>query len=93
MGSAVEAAGIIFSGGPSSIYDEGVPTVDGGLLDLDVPVLGLCYGMHIIADLAGAQVVNSKRHEYGRVDLDVIGGRLFGGFTPSETTPVWMKRC
>ena len=83
--------GIILSGGPSSIYDEGVPTVDRGLLDLDVPVLGLCYGMHIIADLAGAQVVNSQRHEYGRVDLDVIGGRLFGGFTPSETTPVWMS--
>ena len=83
--------GIILSGGPSSIYDEGVPTADPGLLDLGVPVLGLCYGMHVIADLAGARVVNSARHEYGRVDLKVIGGRLFDGFAPAEATPVWMS--
>lgn len=83
--------GIILSGGPASVYDEGVPTADPGILDLDVPVLGLCYGMHVIAQLSGGAVVGAQRHEYGRTELQVVGGRLFEGFTPGEETPVWMS--
>ena len=83
--------GIILSGGPASVYQEGTPTADPGLLDLGTPVLGLCYGMQVIAALSGARVAGAERREYGRVALRVIGGRLFDGFTPNDETPVWMS--
>ena len=63
--------GIILSGGPNSVYDEGAPLADAGLLQLGVPVLGLCYGMQLMAHLAGARVVSAARREYGRA----AGGR------------------
>jgi GMP synthase (glutamine-hydrolysing) len=80
---------IILSGGPSSVYDEGVPTVDRELLNADVPVLGICYGMQLIALLEGAKVEHGHR-EYGRAELDVLAGEnLFTGFEPGESTTVW----
>jgi GMP synthase (glutamine-hydrolysing) len=83
--------GIILSGGPNSVYGEGVPTADPALLELGTPVLGLCYGMQLLAHLAGAEVVSASRREYGRADVQVLGGRLFTGFEESGTTPVWMS--
>jgi GMP synthase (glutamine-hydrolysing) len=83
--------GIILSGGPSSVYDEGAPQGPADLLDLGVPVLGLCYGMHLMAQLAGGRVVSAERREYGRAMLRVEGGRLFAGFTPGEEIQVWMS--
>ncbi len=83
--------GIILSGGPSSVYDSGVPTTHPDILRLGVPLLGLCYGMQVLAQMTGGKVVSADRHEYGRTDLQVIGGRLFDGFTPGEETPVWMS--
>ena len=83
--------GIILSGGPNSVYDEGAPTVDRGIFDLGVPVLGLCYGMYLVAEAAGAKVVPAGRREYGRAELKVHGGRLFAGFDPGEKTTVWMS--
>jgi GMP synthase (glutamine-hydrolysing) len=81
--------GIILSGGPSSVYDEGAPTADPALLALGVPVLGICYGMQLIAYLLGAEVVRGKR-EYGRAELAVRrGDGLFDGFEPGESTVVW----
>jgi GMP synthase (glutamine-hydrolysing) len=81
--------GIILSGGPSSVYDEGVPSADPGLLDLGVPVLGICYGMQLIAHLEGARVERGRR-EYGRAELEVADARgLFDGFTQGERTQVW----
>ena len=59
------AKGIVLSGGPASVYEEGVPTTDPALLRLGVPILGICYGMQLIAHLEGAEVVHGKR-EYGR---------------------------
>ncbi|HUP53248.1 MAG TPA: GMP synthase (glutamine-hydrolyzing), partial [Longimicrobiales bacterium] len=59
---------VILSGGPSSVYDEGVPTTDGALLRSGIPVLGICYGLHLIAQLEGARVEHGRR-EYGRADL------------------------
>ena len=58
--------GIILSGGPNSVYGENVPTADPALLDLGTPVLGLCYGMQVIAQLAGGRVQRADRREYGR---------------------------
>jgi GMP synthase (glutamine-hydrolysing) len=83
--------GIILSGGPSSVYDEGAPLAPKGLLDLGIPLLGLCYGMQLIAHLAGARVVSAARREYGRAAVRVLGGRLFRGFTPGEEIQVWMS--
>jgi len=81
--------GIILSGGPSSVYDANVPRIEAGLLDLGVPVLGICYGMQLIAQQSGAQVVRGKR-EYGRAELRVSGpDPLFDGFDPAEGTQVW----
>jgi GMP synthase (glutamine-hydrolysing) len=83
--------GVILSGGPNSVYDEGAPTAPKELLDLGVPVLGLCYGMGLIAQMAGAQVVKADRREYGRAVVTVAGGKLFRGFARGEETTVWMS--
>jgi GMP synthase (glutamine-hydrolysing) len=83
--------GIIFSGGPNSVYGEGVPTADPRLLETGVPILGVCYGMQLLSQLGGGRVVRADRREYGRALLRVGGGRLFRGFDAGEETPVWMS--
>jgi GMP synthase (glutamine-hydrolysing) len=83
--------GIILSGGPNSVYGESVPTADPELLELGTPVLGLCYGMQLMAHLSGGKVTRASRREYGRASLRVEGGRLFQGFGAGEETPVWMS--
>src|SRR3954468_2475527 len=80
--------GIILSGGPNSVYGDSVPTADPALLELGTPVLGLCYGMQLLAHLSGGKVARANRREYGRANLRVEGGRLFHGFGPGEETPV-----
>ena len=80
---------IILSGGPASVYDEGVPTADPQLLRAGVPLLGICYGMQLIAHLEGAQVQHGHR-EYGRAALTVEASEgLFAGFDVGEPTTVW----
>ncbi len=89
---AWEPAGIILSGGPASVYDEGVPRVDPEVLELGIPILGICYGMQLIAELAGGEVRPAERREYGRADLEVCrADGLFRGFEPGARTPVWMS--
>jgi GMP synthase (glutamine-hydrolysing) len=83
--------GVILSGGPASVYGEDVPTADRSLLDANIPVLGLCYGMQLLAHLAGGKVVRASRREYGRADVRIEGGKLFEGFGRGEETPVWMS--
>ncbi|HEX2637190.1 MAG TPA: glutamine-hydrolyzing GMP synthase [Gemmatimonadales bacterium] len=83
--------GIILSGGPNSVYGESVPTADPALLELGTPVLGLCYGMQLLAHLSGGNVTRASRREYGRANVTVEGGRLFRGFGRGEETPVWMS--
>src|SRR5262249_21894662 len=83
--------GIILSGGPNSVYDENVPTADAELLETGLPILGLCYGMQLLAHLSGGKVIRANRREYGRADVKVRGGRLFQGFGSGEETPVWMS--
>jgi len=83
--------GVILSGGPNSVYGEGVPTADAALLDLGIPVLGVCYGMQLLAQLSGGTVQRAARREYGRAGVEVLGGRLFHGFGKGEETPVWMS--
>jgi GMP synthase (glutamine-hydrolysing) len=83
--------GVILSGGPNSVYGESVPTADPELLELGTPVLGLCYGMQLLAHLSGGNVKRASRREYGRASVTVEGGRLFRGFGRGEETPVWMS--
>jgi len=81
--------GIVLSGGPSSVYDPDVPGIEAGLLELGIPVLGICYGMQLIARLEGGEVLRGKR-EYGRAELRVAdAGDLFDGFDTGEGTQVW----
>ena len=87
-----EPAGIVLSGGPSSVYDEEVPTATPELLELEVPILGICYGMQLIGQLAGGDVERAARREYGRASLEVVrSDRLFEGFEAGEKTTVWMS--
>jgi len=82
--------GIILSGGPNSVYGENAPTVDPGVLDV-APVLGICYGMQLVAQLAGGKVQRGAR-EYGRASLLVNeSAGLFAGFDPSEPVEAWMS--
>jgi GMP synthase (glutamine-hydrolysing) len=81
--------GIVLSGGPSSVYDPDVPHVQPGVLDLDVPILGICYGMQLIAHLRGGKVIHGRR-EYGRAEMKVAQtAALFEGFKPGEAVTVW----
>lgn len=85
--------GIILSGGPASVYDGDVPTLDPGLLELGVPVLGICYGMQLIAQAAGADVIQGRR-EYGRAELVVQEPlELFEGFLPADAAQVWCSHA
>ena len=79
--------GIILSGGPNSVYDDGAPIAPTELLDLGVPMLGLCYGMQLIAHLAGGKVVRADRREYGRAVLTVEGGPALPGLPPGRGDP------
>ncbi|HCW79100.1 MAG TPA: GMP synthase (glutamine-hydrolyzing), partial [Gemmatimonadetes bacterium] len=82
-------AAVILSGGPNSVYDDGVPKVDPELLALGFPILGICYGMQLIAQIEGAEVSHGHR-EYGRAELTVLGSEgLFVGFDPGSETTVW----
>jgi GMP synthase (glutamine-hydrolysing) len=81
--------GIILSGGPSSVYDAEGPAIDAALLDLGVPVLGICYGMQLIAQAGGGRVVPGRR-EYGRADIRITEtDELFYGFEAHESVTVW----
>src|SRR5215470_3287143 len=83
--------GIILSGGPNSVYEDGAPTVDPQVLDV-APVLGVCYGMQLIAHVSGGDVIGAGKREYGRSELRVEEPcLLFDGFQNAETMTVWMS--
>jgi GMP synthase (glutamine-hydrolysing) len=85
-----EPKGVILSGGPASVYEEGAPPLDARLLELGVPVLGICYGMQLIARELGGDVQGAEVGEFGRSQLSVRAqGRLLAG-TPDEQT-CWMS--
>ena len=86
--------GIVLSGGPSSVYDEGAPLPDKAILESGVPILGICYGMQAMGYLLGGQVVPAERREYGPAELRLEGtGGLLDGVTPERGNQitVWMS--
>ena len=79
-----ELEGIILSGGPNSVYEDGAPRVDPALFDLDVPILGICYGMQLMGLALGGEVEGVQIREYGRSEIHVKDDEgLFAG-TPEE---------
>jgi GMP synthase (glutamine-hydrolysing) len=86
-------SGIILSGGPCSVYDEGAPSVAEELFELGVPVLGICYGMQLMSRHFGGEVVPAGKREFGHADLNSLGepGPLFDGFFVEGTSSVWMS--
>ena len=76
-----EPAGVVLSGGPSSVYDPQAPACDPRVLSLGVPVLGICYGLQWIAHTLGGKVRRAERREYGRAQLEIQNGaELFRDF-------------
>src|SRR5574341_1053795 len=87
---AFRPSALILSGSPASIYDPKAPRPDPGILDLGVPVLGICYGLCILAALCGGEVSRATRREYGPADLLVDQAEdLFSGLPGS--LKVWMS--
>lgn len=65
-------AGIVFSGGPSSVYEPGAPSCDPAIFDLGIPILGICYGMQLMGHMLGGKVLPGEKREYGKTDLEVL---------------------
>jgi len=82
--------GIILSGGPSSIYDKGAPIPNLRVFELNIPVLGICYGMQLMAHCLGGKVAKARKREYGQAELTIDQrGGIFDGI-PKKTV-VWMS--
>jgi GMP synthase (glutamine-hydrolysing) len=87
--AARRPAGVILSGGPASVYEPGAPALNRGVLDLGVPVLGICYGQQAMAQVLGGEVAATGVREYGNTALRASGGLLFRDLPPEQT--VWMS--
>jgi GMP synthase (glutamine-hydrolysing) len=81
---------IILSGGPSSVYEPGSPQLDNGILELGIPVLGICYGFQVLASALGGRVDKTGLREYGATELTVVaGGEILAGQSSSQVC--WMS--
>ena len=87
--NAQRPAGLILSGGPMSVYEEGAPALNPALLELGVPVLGICYGQQAMAQALGGEVAATGAREYGKTDLRTMGGLLLRDLPQSQI--VWMS--
>ncbi len=88
--SAAGYRGIVFTGGPNSVYAENAPRIDSAVLSLGIPILGICYGHQLLCFLAGGTVAPSEKgSEYGKTELTVKPGVLFRDVP--ETSVVWMS--
>jgi GMP synthase (glutamine-hydrolysing) len=87
----LDPAAIILSGGPASVYEAGAPTVDASIFDLGIPVLGICYGMQLMAQLLGGSVEQTGIAEFGSTKLSVAddAGLLMSGIAREQV--VWMS--
>lgn len=92
---ALKPDALILSGGPASVGEEDAPSLDMGLLDLNVPILGICYGMQLLAKHLGGELSQSETREYGPADLDfacdcTLWKDIKAGHS-SRSTRVWMS--
>lgn len=86
---AKQPSAIIFSGGPASVYAPEAPAFDSAILDLGIPVFGICYGFQLMAQSLGGQVARTGTSEYGRTELSARTSEIFHGIP--ETISVWMS--
>ena len=90
---SLSPSGIILSGGPASVYEKNAPLCDPALFKMGIPILGICYGMQLMAQLLGGEVIHSEKREYGRARLTLDReGKLFRGIGRKESQLlVWMS--
>lgn len=86
---AKNPVGIIFTGGPNSVYEENSPKIDKAIFDMGIPVLGICYGSQLMAHLLGGKVEPATMREYGKCRLHLEKSKIFDDI-PSETS-CWMS--
>jgi GMP synthase (glutamine-hydrolysing) len=87
---AMQPKGIIFTGGPNSVYAENSPICDKALFELGIPILGICYGSQLMAHLLGGKVATAPVSEYGKTEVSVANdSKLFEGV--SKKTICWMS--
>lgn len=73
--------GIIFTGGPASVYEEGAPAINREVFELGIPVLGICYGAQLMAYTLGGEVYHPEHREYGKIPVNADGGWMSGVFS------------
>ena len=88
--AAKNPVGIILSGGPSSVYEDGAPSFDPAIFDLGVPTLGICYGFQMMATALGGEVAHTGQREYGSTDVHVSDDGVLLAGQPTEQT-AWMS--
>ena len=82
--------GIIFTGGPNSVYEEESPSYDKAIMEAGIPILGICYGSQLMAHKLGGQVLTAPVSEYGKTEVEVdVNSKLFDGVSPKTIT--WMS--
>lgn len=81
--------GIIFTGGPNSVYDEGSPKVDAGIFELGIPVLGICYGCQLMAHTLGGVVEKADTSEYGKAEVKYVSSHIT--FDMPASSVCWMS--
>ena len=81
--------GIIFTGGPNSVYEAGAPDVDAEILELGIPVLGICYGCQLVAHKLGGRVAHAETREYGKSEIEYAESLLFKGINKNNIC--WMS--
>ncbi|HEY3289846.1 MAG TPA: glutamine-hydrolyzing GMP synthase [Anaerolineae bacterium] len=89
---AMQPAGIILSGGPNSVYDSGAPRLESYILASGVPILGICYGMQLLAHACGGVVTPSSHREYGQTGIELSPSRLWAENVPHALS-VWMSHA
>ena len=86
--SRLGVKGLILSGGPASVYEENAPKCDEKIFGLNVPILGICYGMQLGCQILGVKIIPAQRREYGRTNLSILDKSDLFANLPDSTT-VW----
>ena len=90
--NSLNPKGVILSGGPESVTNSNTPRIPKAIFELDVPILGICYGMQTLAEQFGGQVSSSKKKEFGHAQIKLENSSLlFDGFITGSSIDVWMS--